>query len=235
MRAVAVLCLATAVASANPEFRREFDAGVDAFRLGKYADARAHLEKARAIVPKAAAPLRFLAAVAQAEQRWTDCIDQARTALELEPNDKQVGDTRKLHEQCRVGAGRTPFRGAPEAAAIAVSANVTGATVKINGLTYGGTPLAPREIVAGKPLAIEVEKLGYLPARTEAVAVTGIVTDVAVELSAAPEVEPPRGSGSARNPAIVGPKPTGCCGGAPDPGGVALLFVFVVLRRRRRT
>ena len=235
MRAAVVLCLLTAVAAANPEFRREFDAGVDAFRLGKLAEAREHLEKARAIVPKAAAPLRFLAAVAQAEQRWQDCIGHARAALELEPVDKQVGDTRKLHEQCRVGAGRMPFRSATEAAAIAVTANVSGATVKINGLTYGGTPFAPREIVAGKPLSIEVAKLGYHPARAEAVAIAGIVTDVAVELLAAPEVETRPGSGSARNPAIVAPRHTGCCSGAPAPVAWPLLFVFVVLRRRRRT
>jgi hypothetical protein len=222
----------------------DLDAGVDAFRLGKYADARRLLEKARAKAPKQAAPVRFLAAVAQAEQSWPECLSLARTALELEPTGARAGETRKLHEQCRIGAGRSPWRTAKDdAAGIAVTANVSGATVKINGLTYGGTPLEPREIVAGKPLAIEVGKLGYQTARVEAVAVAGIVTDIAVELIAAPEVEPGSGGsgakGSARTPGTIAPRHTGCCGGTPAPSPVvplaAALFVFVVLRDRRRT
>ncbi|MCW5806783.1 MAG: PEGA domain-containing protein [Deltaproteobacteria bacterium] len=236
---VLLILVASATARANPEAARALDAGIDAFRLGKYAEARQLLDKARALAPRLAGPPRFLAAVAQAEQRWQDCIDHARIALELEPAGAQVTDTRKLHEQCRTGAGRAPYHtraGAEDAAAIAVTANVAGATVKINGLTYGGTPLAPREITAGKPLALVVEKLGYRPAHAEVTALAGIATDVAVELVAAPEVDAPRGSGSARNPAVVAPRPTGCCTGAHDPStSAAALFVFVILRRRRRS
>jgi hypothetical protein len=167
-------------------FRREFQAGVDAFRLGRHDEARAHLEKARALEPGLAGPVRFLAAVAQAQGRWADCIAATRTALALNPRSSELADTRRLHEACRASAGRAPYRGSlGERAAIAVTANVAGATVRIGGLSYGGTPLAPRPITAGA-LAVELAKAGFRPARLEIDALPGIVTDVAVELVAEP-------------------------------------------------
>ena len=65
----------------TPEVAREFQAGVDAFRLGKYDEARVHLEKARALDPKLPGPHRFLAAVAQAQGKSDECIAEARAAI----------------------------------------------------------------------------------------------------------------------------------------------------------
>lgn len=183
VRAVLVVLGMTALASAQkPEVTREFQAGVDAFRLGKYDEARTRLEKARAMAPKLAGPNRFLAAVAQAQSRWDDCIAAARTALALNPVSRELADTRKLHEDCRVSAGRAPNRGElGDGAAIAVTTNVPGATVRIAGLTYGGTPLAPRPITVGR-LAVEIEKAGWKRAQREVETLAGVVTDVIVEL-----------------------------------------------------
>ena len=177
-------------ARAQPaDLAREFQAGVDAFRLGKHDAARAHLERARALDPKLAGPNRFLAAVAQAQGRWDDCIAAARLALSLNPRSSERADTRKLHDRCRASAGRPLYRGdLGERAAIAVTSNVPGAAVKIGGLAYGATPLAPRPIAAG-PLALELSKPGFRPARLEVDALPGIVTDAAVELL--PEPPPP--------------------------------------------
>ncbi|HEU0032742.1 MAG TPA: PEGA domain-containing protein [Kofleriaceae bacterium] len=183
-----VLALAgTALAQRpSPEVVRHFQAGVDAFRLGKYDDAKVELEKARALDPKLAGPHRFLAAVAKAQQRWDDCIAAARTALALNPKSQELADTRKLHDDCRVAAGRPAYRGElVDSAAIAVSSNVTGATVRIGGLAYGGTPLGPRPITAGT-LVIDVDKAGWQPFHAEVEAIAGIVTDVAAELAPAP-------------------------------------------------
>ena len=188
-RASIVVLLVAGAAFAQPqpsaELTKEFQAGVDAFRLGKYDEARTHLEKARAIDPKLPGPYRFLAAVAKAQSRWQDCIESARKALELNPASVETVDTRKLHDECRVSAGRAPYRGAElgDSAAVAVTSNVPGATVKINGLTYGGTPMAPRPITAGK-LEVDVDKLGWKSKHVEVVAPVGIVTDVDVELDA---------------------------------------------------
>jgi len=187
-RASIVVLLVARAAFAQPqpsaELTKEFQAGVDAFRLGKYDEARAHLEKARAIDPKLPGPYRFLAAVAKAQSRWADCIEDARKALELNPASVETNETRKLHDDCRVSAGRAPYRGElGDSAAVAVTSNVPGATVKINGLTYGGTPMAPRPITAGK-LEVDVDKLGWKAKHVEVVAPVGIVTDVDVELEA---------------------------------------------------
>jgi hypothetical protein len=149
---VVIVTVASArrAASAEPDLTKEFQAGVDAFRLGKFDEARGHLEKARTLDPKLPGPHRFLAAVAQAQGRWQDCIDSARNALELNPVSAEAPETRKLHDSCRASAGHAAYPGElGDSAAIAVTTNVPGATVKIGGLMYGGTPLSPRPITAG--------------------------------------------------------------------------------------
>jgi len=189
MRSCALLLLLAGVASAQPtpQLSKEFQAGVDAFRLGHLDEARTQLEKARALDPKLPGPHRFLAAVAQAQGRWQDCLDEARTALALNPHSSEAPETRKLHGECRTSAGKEPYQG-PElvdGAAIAVTTNVPGATVKIGGLTYGGTPLAPRPIAAGS-LDLELAKPGWKSAKLTVDAPAGIVTDVEVELEPDP-------------------------------------------------
>lgn len=182
--AILVVALAGTARAQRPsaEVTKEFQAGVDAFRLGKYPEAIMHLEAARRLDPKLAGPHRFLAAVAHAQQKWPDCIEHARKALALNPVSQELADTRKLHDDCRGSDGRPPFRGElGEGAAIAVTTNVPGATVKIRGLTYGGTPLAPRPIAPGR-LAVDIEKFGYLTAHVDVEALAGVVTDLEVQL-----------------------------------------------------
>jgi tetratricopeptide (TPR) repeat protein len=170
---------------------REFQAGVDAYRLGKYDDARAHLEKAQAIDPKLPGPHRFLAAVAQAQHRWADCIAETRRALQLNPQSQEIAETRKLHDSCRDSDGRAPYQGAlGESAAIAVTANAVGATVRIGGLRYGGTPVAPRLIKPGV-LRVDIEKTGWKPAHVTIEALPAVVTDIIVELERATPADRP--------------------------------------------
>ena len=186
-----VAAIAVPIAAAQPsgELTKEFQAGVDAFRLGKFDEARAHLEKARAADPKLPGPHRFLAAVAKAQGRWQDCIDGARKALEVNPLSAEAPETRKLHDDCRASAGHAPYRGElGDSAAIAVTTSVPGATVKIGGLTYGGTPLSPRPLTAGA-LEIEITKPGWKPTHLSVIALPGIVTDVAIDLEADPDAQ----------------------------------------------
>lgn len=196
--------LAVAAPAVSARLTKEFQAGVDAYRLGKYDEARAHLDKAQAIDPKLPGPHRFLAAVAQAQHRWADCIAEARRALQLNPRSKELGETRKLHDDCRAGDGRPAYAAElGEGAAIAVvTTNVTGATVRIGGLRYGGTPVDPRLIKPGT-LVLDLDKQGYRPAHLTVDALPGIVTDVAVELAAAEEkpAPPPSASSPPARPA----------------------------------
>lgn len=189
--------LAAGAPAVSAKLTKEFQAGVDAYRLGKYDEARAHLDKAQAIDPKLPGPHRFLAAVAQAQHRWADCIAETRRALQLNPRSKELAETRKLHDDCRAGDGRPAYTAElGEGAAIAiVTTNVTGATVRIGGLRYGGTPVEPRLIKPGT-LVVDIDKQGYKPAHLTVDALPGVVTDVAVELEAAdarpaPPAEPP--------------------------------------------
>lgn len=187
--ALAVAPAAALAGRAPAGFAREFQAGVDAFRLGKYDDARAHLDKAEAISPRLPGPHRFLAAVAAAQHRWADCIAEARRALQLNPRSQEIADTRKLHDSCRESDGRPAYPGElGDGAAIAVTANVSGATVRIGGLRYGGTPVAPRLIKPGV-LEIDLEKSGWRPAHVTIEALPAVVTDITVELEPA---APPR-------------------------------------------
>lgn len=189
--AVAALVLAMSLAIA-PRARavpaaltREFQAGVDAYRLGKYDEARAHLDKAQALDPKLPGPHRFLAAVAQAQRRWPDCVAEARRALQLNPRSQEVAETRKLHDDCRTADGRPAYHGElGDGAAIAVTTSVPGATVRIGGLRYGGTPVEPRQIKPGT-LEVDLDKPGYRPAHVTIDALPGIVTDIFAELAAA--------------------------------------------------
>jgi tetratricopeptide (TPR) repeat protein len=183
------------VAAAQPaRLAQEFQQGVDAYRLGEYAQARAHLEKARDLNPKLPGPYRFLAAVARAEKRFDDCIAHAAQALQVAPQSREAADTRKLHEDCRVEDGRPAFTGEfGEGGAIVITALDRGAPITapvfIDGKASGSAPLSPRPIPAGRhEIRVSSSKPREVTAAVTIVA--GIVTDLEVELSAAAAVEP---------------------------------------------
>src|SRR5690349_7823960 len=199
--AVALVGLVVAIAVAAPAMAQPedvvetFQKGVDAYRLGDYPKARELLEKARAKDPKLPGPHRFLAAVAQAEKRWDDCVSSARTAIALKPDSTEVEATRKIHDECRTALGRPGFAGTyGDGGAIAVTANVEGATVSLGGLRYGATPLAPRALAVGT-VEVLVEKTGWLPAKTTVEVLPSLVTDVDLTMEPDPnagtEVKPP--------------------------------------------
>lgn len=194
--AAACLCFyAASVATAQPngKLAREFQEGVDAYRLGEYAEARKHLEAARKLDPKLPGPHRFLAAVALAEKRYDDCIASAEQALRVAPQSREVADTRKLHEDCRGGAGRAGFAGRyGEGGAISVTASfddgTVGAAIMIDGKASGSTPLYPRPIPVGSH-QIKVSRAGSKEQVITVDVLPGIVTDVAVALRSATAVE----------------------------------------------
>lgn len=182
------LLLAAAAAHAQPNGRlaREFQEGVDAYRLGEYAAARTHLEAARQLDPKLPGPHRFLAAVALAEKRYDDCVASAAQALKVAPQSREVADTRKLHDDCRAGDGRPTFVGKyAEGGAIAITATLdgeaVGAAVSIDGKSSGSTPLYPRAIPAGAH-QIKVSRAGAKELLLSVQVLPGVVTDVEAAL-----------------------------------------------------
>lgn len=189
--AAGCLCFfAAELASAQPaKLAQRFQEGVDAYRLGDYAEARVHLEAARKLDPKLPGPHRFLAAVALAEKRHDDCIASAAQALRVAPQSRELDDTRKLHEDCRLAAGRPTFSGAYRdgGGALAITATFedvsVGAAIAIDGKSSGSTPLYPRAISAG-PHQIKVSRAGAGEQTLQIDVLPGVVTDVAVVLGA---------------------------------------------------
>lgn len=191
-----------APAPPSPAFTQEFQAGVDAFRLGQYDEAVKRLTAASQMEPALPGPHRFLAAVAAAQQRWGECITSARTAIGLNPLSAEIEATRKLHDDCREADGRPGFTGdLAGGGAISVTANVAGATVTVGGLKYGATPLAPRAIAVGDVVVTAV-KTGWKPAEVTTTILPGIVTDVALTLEEQPIVDG-GGNGTSSDPEKV--------------------------------
>lgn len=185
MSMVLICGLATAQAQPRPPsaaFISEFQAGVDAFRLGQHDEAVKRLTAAAAMEPTLPGPHRFLAAVAAAQSRWPDCITAARTAIALNPLSAEIEATRKLHDDCREADGRPGFTGEyGGGGAIAVSANVAGATVTVGGLKYGATPLAPRALALGE-VVVTAAKTGWKTAEGKTTILPGVVTDLTLTL-----------------------------------------------------
>ncbi|HUQ05472.1 MAG TPA: PEGA domain-containing protein [Kofleriaceae bacterium] len=166
----------------SPAFTKEFQAGVDAFRLGQYDEAIKHLDAAAKLEPSLPGPHRFLAAVAQAQSRWNDCITASRKAIELNPNSSEIAATRKLHDACRESDGRPMFSGEyGTGGALSVTANVAGATVSVDGLKYGATPLTPRAFALGE-VTVEATKSGWKSASGKTKVLPGVVTDLELTL-----------------------------------------------------
>ncbi len=185
--ALAIVLIA-AVAHAQPSsaFLSEFQAGTDAYRLGQYDQARAHLERAMAIDPSLPGPPRFLAAVDAAERKWDDCVAHARTAIVANPLSSEIGATRKLHDDCRAALDRPAFTGDyADGGALYVHTNIAGAEISISGLRAGASPLAPRAIALGT-VEVSAEKAGWKSARGTATIIPGVVTDVELVLEEAP-------------------------------------------------
>lgn len=208
---VVALALAGTARAQPDDVVQTFQQGVDAFRLGNYAEARTLLEKARDKDPKLPGPHRFLAAVAQAEKRYDDCVTEARTAIGLKPDSAEVEQTRAVHDACRTALGRPEFTGDyAGGGAVSVSANVEGATVTLGGLRYGATPLLPRALAVGT-VDVKIEKTGWLPATTTIEILPAIVTDVNVTLepdpSAGLDVKPPTVDPTTHGWLVLGAEP----------------------------
>ncbi|MBK9034408.1 MAG: PEGA domain-containing protein [Myxococcales bacterium] len=184
--ALVVLAAATASAQPSSQFLSEFQAGTDAYRLGDYDTARAHLERAVAIDPSLPGPSRFLAAVDVAESKWEDCIGHARTAIIANPASSEIIATRKLHDDCRAALGRAPFTGDyADGGALLVLTNISGAALTIGGLRAGATPLPPRPIALG-PVEVVATKAGWKTARGSVTVIPGVVTDLELVLEEEP-------------------------------------------------
>lgn len=162
-----------------------------AIMQGDFSRAKKLFEKAIAFDDRFPGPYRYLALIASNEKKWEECLAQAFIALKKSPNSDNAPKVRELHGQCRSELQRTPFReDFGDGGAIAVTTNVTGAKVRLNGLTYGATPFI-RGFAAG-PVEVEVSLIDYLPVTVDTEILAGVVTDVVVEMKKDPSVVVPK-------------------------------------------
>jgi tetratricopeptide (TPR) repeat protein len=199
-RVVALLvALGVAVAAAPPAraqsaaFDDAWNKGNDAFSLAKYDEARAAFEKARDLDPKSPGPWRYLGRIAKIQSRWDDCVRATTESIRLKPDQKFAPEVRADLDECRKQLGRPAFAGTiPEnQGAIAVIANVEGASVKVGGIKKGATPLDPFAVNPGKTTVL-VERRGYFPVEVQVDVVPGLVVDV--DPNAKPDERPPEGN-----------------------------------------
>lgn len=173
----------------SPKFMKAYQAGQDAYNLGKFDEAKKQFEAARTLGPAFAGPHRMLAAVGKAQNRFGDCMKAAERFVELAPDSSNAPTVRKLHAECRKLLGRAEFKGQfGDGGAIAISTNVEGALVRLNGLSYGATPLEPRAFALG-PVDVSVEKRGYIKQEAKATIVAGLVIDVVFTLEVDPKAK----------------------------------------------
>jgi tetratricopeptide (TPR) repeat protein len=189
---VASAALVGAVGAAHADgFDEAWNKGQDLFNLGKYGEARAQFEKARELDPTKPGPWRYLGRIAKIQERWEDCARAATTAVKLNPTSPNAPEVRKDLDECRRALGRPPYPGAvpDKQGGLAVIANVEGASVLVDDIKKGATPLDPFPVLPGKH-KITVERRGYLPVTLEIEVVETVVVDVDVTLEVDPNAKP---------------------------------------------
>jgi hypothetical protein len=194
--ALAGLLLSATASAQNvkPAYKKAYEAGEEAYTLGKFEDARKLFEKARDLQPELPGAYRWLAEVANKQKRYEDCLTSAYDYLERTSQGGFVDVVRKIHADCRASLNRARFQGeysgggAISVTASAAGSSVDGAIVRINGLRAGATPLAPRTVAAGKT-EISLEAARYLPAKVEVNILEGIVLDVHIEMEVDPNAK----------------------------------------------
>jgi hypothetical protein len=186
-----VLAVAAGASAGEPSreqrFQAAWEAGQDAFNLGKYPEARRQFQRARDLAPRRPGPHRWLGRVARVLEDWEGCVASGTTAVRLKPDSPQTPEVKKDLDACREALGRPLYR-RPLAAgqgALSVVADVEGAAVTVDGIAKGTTPVEPMPLNQGMH-RVRLVAEGLPPAEVEVDVVPGIVVDAVVALRARP-------------------------------------------------
>jgi hypothetical protein len=157
--------------AARTEARERFDRGLKRYAEGDYAGALAELERAQALVPNEVV-LFNIGLVYTAQQRPVEAVaalDQVIAAPGTLPAERLAHARRVRDEQ------------ASRIAELAITSNVS-ATIELDGVQVGQTPLAAPLRVASGTHHIALLASGYIPARREVTLSSGRSEQLAVEL-----------------------------------------------------
>jgi len=197
-----------AAAATNVEAKKRFTEGNERYSRGDYDGAIESFKAAIAADPKLPGPYRNLGLAYRALNRCTDALPMYEKYLELKPESRFTDRVRREIDFCRVKLGQSPLPlrqeqhvitgtpHAPEAQAILhVAANLIGgeatdeATVKIDGLVRGATPLTiPITPGAHK---VHLSRAGFETANASVDVGPGERKDVELTMNKLPDEHPP--------------------------------------------
>lgn len=194
-RRLSVVALAVALAVAlggqaygQDAFDKLWDEAVILYHKGEYDKARQAFERLRDLRPDIPGPYRYLGRIAKVQKRWQDCIENATIAVRLKPDSPQAPAVRADLDACRQALNRPAYPGQipDKQGGLVVITNVEGASVSVDGIKKGATPLDPFPVNPGRR-KVRVERKGYLPVAVEVDVVETIVVDLEVTLEVDPE------------------------------------------------
>ena len=179
---VALVALAApARADDEEDARGAMERGVEALAASQYQVALDEFERAIQLIPSAPVPYRYAGEVLERLERWADAVARYRRYLEVWPAATDAVDVRD--RIARIEA--THLRGV-----VAIKC-LTGATVQIDGVAIGVTPLEPVQLATGEH-RVQISAGGYLPWRSTVTVIGGAEVPVTCKLAKLPPPAPPQ-------------------------------------------
>jgi tetratricopeptide (TPR) repeat protein len=212
-----------AATATNAEAKKRFTEGNERYSRGDYDGAVESFKAAIAADPKLPGPYRNLGLAYRALNRCNDAMPMYEKYLELKPESRFTDRVRREIDLCRVKLGQAPLPPraethtttgtphAPEAQSILhVAANLIGgeatdeATVKIDGLVRGATPLTIP--VTPGTHKVHLSRAGFETANATVELGPGERRDVELTMNKLPDEHPPIAASVPTAPVDTGPK-----------------------------
>jgi len=182
--ALAIVALAAIAAPARAgneeDARSAMVRGVAALAANQPEAALDEFERAIQLVPEAPVPYRYAGEALERLERWPDAVARYRRYLEIWPAASDAGDVRA--RIARIEAAHLQ-------GVVAVRC-LTGATVEIDGVSIGVTPLEPVQLPSGEH-RVQISAAGYVPWRSTVTVNAGAEVAVTCKLAALPPTGPP--------------------------------------------
>ncbi|HWE26786.1 MAG TPA: PEGA domain-containing protein [Polyangia bacterium] len=213
-----------AASATNVEAKKRFAEGNERYSHGDYDGAVESFKAAIAADPKLPGPYRNLGLAYRALNRCNDAMPMYEKYLELKPESRFTDRVRREIDLCRAKLGQAPLPPRPESHAsgggtqhaveaqgiLHVSANLIGgeatdeATVKIDGLVRGATPLTIP--VTPGVHKVHLSRGGFETANATVEVAPGERRDVELTMNKLPDEHPPIAAVTDTGPKDTGPK-----------------------------
>ena len=193
---IAVAAIAAPARAGNEEDARSaMERGVAALDAHQDQEALDEFERAIELVPEAPMPYKFAGEALERLERWADAIARYQKYLDVWPAAADAGDVKD-----RIARIEATHRGR-----VAIECR-PGATVEIDGVARGVTPLDPVPVDVGEH-RVQLRAAGHLPWSRTATVDPGAEVTVPCKLVPQPPPAPPRPVVDKPRPARPRPSP----------------------------